>query len=342
MPPTKVVVVSDGVGATGQAARLRVRQEVAYVDLAAALASAGLAILKPKPISPEVALSRAIGDCKFTGTVKVSVGKGRWTIHRRIKRAGDHVDHQQTMVIKLSPTGVQFRYDSGQPDAAWEATLRESWEHHKLYLIPSDMSSWFDNVAQRALDAVDLDGRWYVPPAKKVVLRGLENVLAHLGIELSIWDVGMGASLVRDALAAMEAEAAPLIKEANDLLDQDAQKEPSERNLTARRAHVETLAKVREKMARYYAMFKQPMSESETRIMDLEARLASTFFRAAAADRGQDVSPGARVLDLEDAPATGETIVDDRRAPLLDLDDAPRGSSDEIMEVPDMPALDID
>lgn len=345
MAPTKVVVVQDGVGATGQSVLCEHREEVVYADLVAALSAAGLAILKPKPTSPEVALGRAIGCCKPVGAVKVSVGKGRWTIHRRIKMVGDHVTHQQTMVVKLVAGQVSVRYDLGAQDVGWEQTVRESWQHHQLHLTSGDVRSWFDNVASRALDAIHVGGRWYVPAPKKIVLRGVAGVLASIGIELSIWDVGMGGTLLQDALAALEAEAAPLIKEANDLLDEDSRKEPSERNLTARRASVETLAKVREKMARYYAMFKVPMGASQTKLMDLELRLAGTAFRMRAADRGQDVSGAAPILDLDDAPAGGVAALVEDDGPvvrILDLDDGPRSGGDDDLDEKVMPELEID
>lgn len=361
----KLTVVEQGsAAATGLQIRLEKGHEVERADFLEALAQRGMRQLAPKPVSAETALRRAIEETKPSRLKKFALKRGVWTVHLVYKRVG-HQEFPQSFSVKLD--------DRGLPRITWETQelyglqeqLESAFSKWLWTYKPTDIGGWFNDLIQRAMDAVPLGGDWwFIPKSKLLIFRQIEEALKSFsGYWLKQNDVTDSDNAAAMVLDGMRERAMAQLLEVETMLNENTEEDPTklnERTIKARRVRVEVLDKLKAQMKRYEDMFHKPLTDLELKLLELRNRLATTSFMADKAAAGYNP-----VNDLSDAtskrfglvetdeerietPKVEEEAIDPsdpayRRFALLETDDdKPKSTEEDPEEVEVGRKLDLD
>lgn len=318
---TKLIAVGAGIQA-GAITYWRLSGEMNRAELCARLESAGLGKLRPRVISEEQALRRALASIQERRILIRPLGaRGSWAIVQEHAR-GSELAYQELLRAHVNPMGILIldeRANENTADMMRVANLRDAiraaYAHALQTMAPLDVSGWLTRQAMPACDAVSLrdTGGVYFVPRDSVAL--LETIAGLVGAEHSIFRIpAMHSADAADAvLAAIEDEARAAVADVESWLDTTT--EPGER---ARKARETDMAAVRAKLTRYEDLFGRRMSTIGSRLGMIRNRLAGISVTLDAAAEGRDTS--GRVLELDDRQTPETTDEDDGRVRPLELD----------------------
>jgi hypothetical protein len=288
-----------------------------------ALEGAGLSRVTLPRTPPKLALQRALADVYAgNGHKVVALDRTRATVQREVKDpASKRVRYSQILVAQVNGDDtVGLAYDAvnaADPESWRVAEIQTAYEHHRAHVTGADIGAWLAKVMS-SLDAQWLrSGVFFLPKQAVPILLSIQGILEIHGH--AVWRGPMMKSedVTRMVLDALAEEARKAMDEIRSGLNSDT--EISERG---RRGKLDALDAVKAKVTKFEKIFAHPMSAMLGELQKLRNDIAGVAFIGRAADAGQDVTEGARVLELDDREpaAADEDDTNDRIARIVNDD----------------------
>lgn len=278
-------------------------QEQPHATVAIKMEAAGMAYLIPPRPTVIEALRRAMDRVYGAMGIKVvALDRRHWTVQKATKHVAERkVRYRQLLVAEMvngEPTiGDIATDDNGEPLVSPETlvTLKAEFARALAMLSTGDLSAWLHSVMDRC-DAQDVGrGVYFVAKRHVPIVNAVAKIAEELGIVISKPPVMKSADVTSMVMRALEAEAMKALAEVDQYLNDHT--EVSEKG---RKSQTEVLDAVKGKLDRYGKTFGAALSGPVAKIAELKQKMAQTFWRAKAADMGQDVSAGSRILELDD------------------------------------------
>lgn len=309
----KYTVVEDGEGAScGSMSFWTTQGETARESFTVALEARGLARLTPPRIGVKEALQRAMSKCFKAAAVMIRpLDRTRYTVQLEIKLPGQRrIDYRQLMVAEIgmdgTPAIVEMADNSQETLETAQDNLREAYAHARAHLTSGDIAEWLTKMV-KALDAQKLrTGLHFIPKSSVPIMVQVQEILQSFGHDVSRFPIMKTADVARTVLAAYKEEAMQAIAEMKAELEDGT--EISERG---RRGKLEVLQGIKAKHDKLIQIFQTPLTDVLGELQSLRNQVAGVAFIAQAAEGGQDVSAGARILDSDERQVDPTAIIDD-------------------------------
>lgn len=309
----KYTVVEDGEGAScGSMSFWTTQGETARESFTVALEARGLARFTPPRIGVKEALQRAMSKAFKRAAVMIRpLDRTRYTVQLETKIPGQRrIEYRQLMVAEIGvdgfPTIVEMAENEAASLGAAQAILRDEYAHARAHLTSGDIAEWLTKMV-KALDAQKLrTGLHFIPKSSVPIMVQVQEILQSFGHDVSRFPIMKTADVARTVLAAYKEEAMQAIAEMKAELEDGT--EISERG---RRGKLEVLQGIKAKHDKLIQIFQTPLTDVLGELQSLRNQVAGVAFIAQAAEGGQDISEGARILDSDERQVDPTAIIDD-------------------------------